>query len=100
MSEPCPEGFEAPHFSECFSPFRYCSIKGCGRSERDDEPAAAMSSESPSAVVDRVIRSICPYLPSIHDVQIVVDFCCGCWQGSRSDSFCYICPEHQPKAQR
>jgi hypothetical protein len=33
MSEPCPGGFEAPHFSECFSPFRYCSIKGCGRSE-------------------------------------------------------------------
>jgi hypothetical protein len=53
-SEPCPGGFEAPHFSECFSPFRYCSIKGCGRSERDDEPAAMSSESTPGAALDRL----------------------------------------------
>lgn len=37
MSGPCLRGFEVGSFSECFSPFRYCPEKGCGRTELDDQ---------------------------------------------------------------
>jgi hypothetical protein len=31
MSEPCPEG--RYDYEACFTPFRYCPVKGCGRTE-------------------------------------------------------------------
>jgi hypothetical protein len=29
--EPCPKG--RTDYDECFAPFRYCPVKGCGRAE-------------------------------------------------------------------
>lgn len=31
-STTCPSGFTEP-FEDCFAPFRYCPVKGCGRAE-------------------------------------------------------------------
>lgn len=42
------------------------------------------------------VRAIRRYLPTIYTDQMVVDFECGCWQGSREERFRYDCPLHAP----
>lgn len=40
------------------------------------------------------VKSIHRYLPGVYAHQVVVDFECGCWAGSRSESFGYDCSLH------
>lgn len=55
--KPCPQG--RTDYDECFAPFRYCPVKGCGHTEGDTTPTRRCAGRPDAAPPREVLIDLC-----------------------------------------
>lgn len=63
--KPCPQG--RTDYDECFAPFRYCPVKGCGHTEGDTTPTMRDSEEGNAVPECKVCGAVDPKKVYDHD---------------------------------